>query len=471
MTILTCSSHFREILHNEYPKLELKAGNNISQGYWRHFTFLLFGESYKGIYVGQKQIAKDYKLLHKLKRNNLVAIDYINMFKEDILDYTVHEYNCFKHRARRVDVQFPPHILQARNKFLFENRDDKHEVFIDTGKVFNSRAITKIRKDTLQEVNLLFPNPVHSICSKFIDYLNNIPPHNFSKILVNKSQAYEYLNRKYHNDTYVLTEEQRYLIGLYLHSIEERPQPIYTCSKSNNTVRLFEYYKGLQNVPSDIRHLLTPNWIEIDLQNSHLAIVAKLWDISVVKEYLANGKSIWESFLPYLGFSADDLSIKKVIKPLLYGCIYGMGIETLKESITLAIGSDKYELFISHPVIDAVLKARTKRIKEIRNRGGVITYLGEHIHVIKFKNEEDKWEDNLLTILSQEASEYEMLLLEPILDLAISSKDFHLTLYQFDGVSIYIRDKSKKDYILKRIKKAVDKRAKELDINTQVIIK
>lgn len=64
-----------------------------------------------------------------------------------------------------------------------------------------------------------------------------------------------------------------------------------------------------------------------------------------------------------------------------------------------------------------------------------------------------------------------MLLLEPILDLSKSSNDFYITLYQFDGVSIHLKNVSKKDYILKRIKKAVDKRAKELDILTTLIIK
>ena len=53
----------------------------------------------------------------------------------------------------------------------------------------------------------------------------------------------------------------------------------------------------------------------------------------------------------------------------------------------------------------------------------------------------------------------------------MNTREFYLTLYQFDGVSIYIRDSSRKTSILKRIKKAVDKRAKELDILTTIIIK
>lgn len=260
-------------------------------------------------------------------------------------------------------------------------------------------------------------------------------------------------------------------MSIHLHSIEERPQPIYVGSRQRNTVRLFELYMGLQGIQSDIRRILTQDWIEMDLQNAHLAIVAKVWDIPSVKEYLATGKSIWESLLPHMNIPLTDKNSKSLIKTFLYGCVYGMSLETLERDMVSLLGEEKHQAFVSHPVIKAILEARTQRIKAIRQKGGVITHLGEAIHLIRYKNEEGLWEDSVLTILSQEASEFEMLLLEPIIDLSKSSGDFHVTLYQFDGVSIHLKNSSKKHYVLKRIKKAVDQRAKELDIMTSLIIK
>jgi hypothetical protein len=472
MSILTCSQEFRDLLLKEYPELEVKPKDYIAKGHWRHLISLLFASEHKGIYIGQLQIARDYQVWNKLKNNHLVAIEYINNFRSKILNYTLHEYNHYSHIARTATVEFPKHIIEGRNKLLLKNNKDKHEVFICSGRKFNSKSIANLKKEDNKLVPQIQGAIMPPLATKFQDYLNSLPPNIFTKMLKHKNETYNYIHRKDSNGTYVLTEEQRYLLALHLHSIEERPQPIYVGSRQRNTIRLFEMYMGLQGVHSDLRKILTQDWVELDLQNAHLAIVAKLWDIPIVKEYLITGKSIWESLLPYMGIPLEDRLSKSTIKTFLYGCVYGMSKETLETDMIALLGKDKHQKFISHPVINAVLKARAQRIKEIRNRGGVDTYLGERIHVIRYKNEDNQWEDNLLTILSQEASEFEMLLLEPILDLSIASKqEFHMTLYQFDGVSLHFRNSSKKDSHLKNIKKTVDKRAKELDILTTIIIK
>lgn len=472
MTILTCSQSFRELLLNEYPRLVMYPTNNIDKGNWRHLISILFSYNHQDIYVGQLQIARDYQLWDKLKSKNLVAIDYINGFREHILHYTLKDYNQFKHIARTATVTFPVHILEARDKLLLNIEKNKHEVFICSGRAFNARAIVNLRKEDSKLVPQIQGAIMPPLATKFQDYLNSLPPNIFTKMLKHKGETYDYIHRKDSDGNYVLTEEQRYLLALHLHSIEERPQPIYVGSRQRNTIRLFEMYMGLQGVHSDLRKILTQDWVELDLQNAHLAIVAKLWNIPTVKEYLITGQSIWESLLPHMDVPIEDKLSKSTIKTFLYGCVYGMSKKTLETDMIALLGKDKHQKFISHPVISAVLKARAQRIKEIRNRGGVDTYLGERIHVIRYKNEDNQWEDNLLTILSQEASEFEMLLLEPILDLSIESKqEFHMTLYQFDGVSLHFRNSSKKESHLKRIKKAVDKRAKELDILTTLIIK
>lgn len=471
MNILTCSKELRELLLEEYKGLEEYPQDYIAKGNWRHLASMLFAEKHTGIYVGQLQIARDYQIWDKLRNNHLVAIDYINQFRGTILNYTLHEYKHYKHVARTADVEFPQYIIEARDKLLFGGSKNRHEVFICSGRKFNSKAVTNLRQQDKEMVKHIQGSLISPLCRKFQDYLNDLPPHVFTKMLSHMDEAYTYLDKKHPDGSYVFTKEQRYHNSLYLHSIEERPQPLYVGSRNRNTVRLFELHMGLQGIQSDIRRILTQDWIEMDLQNAHLAIVAKVWDIPEVKEYLASGKSIWESLLPYMGIEQSDSYSKSLVKRFLYGCVYGMSKDTLERDMKSQLGSDKHEAFLSHPLIKAVLKARTKRIKDIRAVGGVITYLGEEVHLIRYQDENNKWIDTVLTILSQEASEYEMLLLEPILDLSKTSNDFYVTLYQFDGVSIYIRDKSKKDYILKRIKKAVDKRAKELDILTQVVIK
>jgi hypothetical protein len=53
----------------------------------------------------------------------------------------------------------------------------------------------------------------------------------------------------------------------------------------------------------------------------------------------------------------------------------------------------------------------------------------------------------------------------------METKQFFITLYQYDGITIDVRDKSRKDSILKKIHSIFDKRAKELGIFTKLTIK
>jgi len=64
-----------------------------------------------------------------------------------------------------------------------------------------------------------------------------------------------------------------------------------------------------------------------------------------------------------------------------------------------------------------------------------------------------------------------MLLLEPIFDLSMETQQFFITLYQYDGFTIDVRDKARAPSILKKIDSIFNKRAKELGVHTRLTVK
>jgi hypothetical protein len=63
------------------------------------------------------------------------------------------------------------------------------------------------------------------------------------------------------------------------------------------------------------------------------------------------------------------------------------------------------------------------------------------------------------------------MLLYPIFQLASTTDSFKVLLYQFDGVSINVRDKRRKEAIIKSIQDEVGKVADRLGIPTKLEIK
>ena len=71
-------------------------------------------------------------------------------------------------------------------------------------------------------------------------------------------------------------------------------------------------------------------------------------------------------------------------------------------------------------------------------------------------------------MLAEEAQSIEFWLLEPVIDLAKTTKNFIITLWQSDGFSVKFTDKSKEDRWTKRIQDVVLARANQLNVPTHL---
>jgi hypothetical protein len=121
---------------------------------------------------------------------------------------------------------------------------------------------------------------------------------------------------------------------------------------------------------------------------------------------------------------------------------------------------------MNHHIIQALFKARSKRVSFIMSRGYIITAQGKQVFV-SGKDKREKL-NKIRSMLAEEAQSIEFWLLEPVIDLAKTTKNFIITLWQSDGFSVKFTDKSKEVRWTKRIQDVVLARANQLNVPTHL---
>lgn len=457
-----CSQEFRDALKFHFPGLKRE-----KEELWRHLRRLIYAADYSKVPISQQHIAFDFKVIHKYASGNFKAITYIQEFKGAVYPYRVIEWDYLNHQCRYAVVTFKPEVLKLIEDEL-EGKLKGPRVLISNGNIVTKNTRTAFRKEDRETALLVVDKRTyHHISDKFLNYLNNVLYLRFTKMLKHIPEAMAAIEAKDETGNYIINPKSHREQRIILQCIEEQPQPFYAYTSTGNTVRLFEVNKGLQGVHSSLRKIITQDCIEVDIQNAHLAIVARLWNIPEIQEYLSKGESIWATLIPAMGFPYPNPRIKAELKEFFYGLIYGMGKKKLRKGMIDAFGKEAYNLFINHPLIKALLAAREKRMDVIKSQKEYLTPLGVVTHPFQYWDKEKReLKSNIPTILSQEATEIEMLLLEPILDYAIESKTFTIVLYQFDGLSLQFEHKKRSKNILLKLKELVEERAKSLGVIT-----
>jgi len=463
----------RESLQALLPNLDKKDCDCGTEVHWNLFKVLAFNpwiDSQTGaVRVGSQIIARALgkSAVYHAKRFN--AGKYLHHFLQDVIpgiatlvvDEQGREWSTstwvlrsdgssFKSedgKERRVLINWPSEVKTILEKEI--NKEYKDEkVYISNGLKRNSgkerQYLKLILEECQQEIEILDCEPAKEIAS----YLNSLPTNNFTKLLENFEEARKEANR--------LEGHAKFQQLLILDTIMEAPKPF--VKPSERTDRLFGRGANLANLKKDVRKVLTKGWYEADLKSAQLAIVATLWDIPEVKDFLKTGESFWSNILEFLG---APLEAKSLIKDYTYGVIFGMSRERLETELTEELkkfGVDNK--FLSHPIISSLLKARTKYIQKVKAQGYIIDAFGKKFSV----------KNDVLSLIARQAQSYEMALIHPVFQLAEQTEDFSIQLYQFDGVSLKFHNSSRKDHWINLISEVVAKKAEELNIYTSLDI-
>ena len=269
-----------------------------------------------------------------------------------------------------------------------------------------------------------------------------------------------------------------------LHGLYSNLQPFY--KPTENSPRLFEDGYGLTYLDRRLRKIVTQGSWEIDLASAQLAVNARLWNVQEVQEFLAKGGNIWQHLFDRYKIPNSDTA-KQVFKTALYSLCYGAGKRRIRKDWMEVCAIHNLDLplskFYRSPLIQALFRAREEQIENILDAGGAKNCFGQFIpvtplfstEVIERKYFEAYKRHRVRSILAQCSQAYELLLLEPVIRLAIASKEkshkFTISLWQHDGFSAFASHPEEMEGWMNRLKIEVAVRAVRLGIQTSLEVK
>lgn len=465
----TVSTQYRELVQEEIPALK-----GAEKRDWRFFQWLTMGCRVKdetggmGILASREILADIDGASAKLRHNRYSGLPLLEAWQARYTPIRWTEYDAIQHKARvivdngfseqllkatRVELSTPAHQLQDRCYLVSGERYTATRVRqsrIEDGTA--ARTITQQRLDTAgcQEVQIL------------ADYLNNLPPARFTKMLQRLPDAYEVANDIVH-------PRRRERAYRALRAMADQPQQYYAPSSEGRTVRLFGHNAGLVSLPREVRKTVLQGYTSVDLKAAQLAIVATLWDVPSVKRFLhqrIDGRSIWMDLcemlaLPYTGEN------KRGVKQLVYAICFGGGSRRKTDAINTTARQafpevpDLAKRFMGLPMIADLYQARQRAAKEIEANQGGRDCFGNWIPL-------QAGYGKAASVLACQAQAVELRLLWPVVEVARTSDELDIVCWLFDGASLAFSDASKQARLLSKLQGKVQAVADELGILTEL---
>jgi hypothetical protein len=453
---LTVSRWFRNEVANTFPAL----GNNETD--WRMMQYLLFGaatdENSKKLLLAHEFLAEIAG--HKGNSSNFKSGAFLERFRDthfstDTFTWTPHVAAT---KCRQVERWILPAPLQRALEAEYAREHyESGRVYFATGLAFNKDTQRKDRRSKQDASKQCAAEAQTREAREILEYLNNLPPHQFNRIVfLNLDAAVETATSLANENT------KKQQLDILKH-IQEQPQPFYRPVHEGNTDRIFGVGPAITALKREVRNALIEGWTKADLKSSQLAINAMLWDVQEVTAFLRTSKrSIWEALSEHFDLRGDEADrAKPALKTALYATCYGMGVRKIGSNLTkdlAALGIRKNgNLFLRHPLIKALLTGRRRMVKKIQRESGGRTCFGKWL---------DTFELTVPQVLAQISQAIELRIMHAVFELAKTTSDFTITLFQHDGIAVHFTDKSKCKAWKKRMSDAVAREAQHFGVET-----
>ena len=452
---ITVSRWFRSQVAETFPNL----GENESD--WRMLQYLLFGAS-------RDKDTKRLLLQHETLAEIAGYSGDLSHFKSgEFLEKFRKRFFCTNtltwtppvaaEKCRQVDILIlPQSVVTALDAEYRREHYETGRVYFASGRAFNRKAQRNDRRARQKTATVAGATAEIHEARDIMDYLNNLPPHLFNRMVVLNHDEAEKVAHSLTNET---TRRQQLAL---LKNIYEQPQPFYEPSSKGKTARIFGG-ASVTALKREVRNAWTKGWAKADLKSSQLAINAMLWDVPEVAEFLRDrSKTIWTELYAHMDLTGEDAEkAKPALKEALYALCYGR----LARSIGRKLTEDLQKLgikrrggrFTRHPLIKALIKGRDRATEKIQQDGGGYTCFGQWLSASDLKPR---------AILALTSQAIEMKVMHVIFQIAKKTTDFTITLFQHDGFAIHFTDKSKSKMWTNRLNKAVAKEAKRLGVLT-----
>ncbi|MCW5940666.1 MAG: hypothetical protein KIS66_00450 [Fimbriimonadaceae bacterium] len=500
----TCSRRFREAVENLFPGL----GNSYE--YWRLLEWLVYSP-WHDEETGRLVMSSDV-LRHQVGAEDRDPKDWslnrlLERFGNDVFQVTVGNFGYGRVRTLLSDI--PPELVTLIDQELGSvlPRGEERVWFCNGNKVRRQDAadeLKRLRADARERTRRVYGDPtenggagIHAearaegietiqnhgcqLAFDLLSYLNGLPSNRFDQIRSRLDEAHAVADKV---DVDSVRQHQ------ILKSIEDIAQPFYKpvepdpifdakgmeIGRAPRSVRIFSLNDSLLRLKSEVRDVLTKDWMKLDLRAAQLAIVSELWNVGSVKKFLSNSRendrSIWSELIAWMGVEGDPLA-KPMLKDAVYSLVFGMGEKKMKAQLESFFPdlADPWKRFEDHAIIAALLRARTKAFNDMRMQGFGIDAFGQRIPILnKPRSDEGYQPTNVPSAAAIIAQSYELKLLEPVIRLAIEQQGktggFVITSWLHDGCWIHVTDSRNRKRWKNRLSLEVEQTAKTLGIPT-----
>jgi hypothetical protein len=357
------------------------------------------------------------------------------------------------------DESFKLAVEQEKVDILATAKTDL--VHYATGSKYNRiRHKAQMEKENSEDVKNLTNYVASSLVSlqkEFLDYFNNLDTHSFNKIVDKNLQEAVALTQSFN----FKNEQVRDRNIKILDAIKLQPKPYYYAVEKSR--RIYGLGSCIPYLKREIRKALTKGWIEFDISNCHLAVIAKDWNIPELTEMLKTS-TIWK----YLSAYYDVVEGKEILKKAIYGLVYGSSkaniIEKLKEG---GMTEKQARQFFTVPMIDNIYQARKRELKTCTTLP--VDCFGEKLVVEYDENDSPYSQKASRKILARKAQAVEFKMLEPLMKFSKENSNVMLVcLYQFDGFSAVCKQPSRMETHCHKLKSILDNHIKEMGYETFV---
>jgi hypothetical protein len=377
-----------------------------------------------------RQIAADCQ---NLRLNERTAVEFYKEIRKQVFDPAggTFEWSAYApNKCRRVlELDFgvfQKEVDRISSLGYFVNLNQNDLVYLNSGIKPNRQKIA----DTVKEF-VSSARPARCKAARKLQCILNGKNTKFYTELLKKNlgstvKLLEKIHRENPDKPYIYQTESSKLRNIW-----QYPKPIYYPSEKEHTSRLFTK-NHIPNLMKVLRLELTRGLVEVDLMNSQLAINSRNWQMKEIEEILQRDGNIWKSLKEDHGLSEADFKlVKPALKRAIYIPCYGGKKQKIIEKVTEDLGIYSriisVEKIISHPIVNIILKAASKQLREIKKNKGGIDAFGEFIPMTK--------ERTARSILAQISQSYELYVLLPVAEY-LETTTSKMVIWMHDGYTM-----------------------------------
>jgi len=455
---------FRQFILNKYPAL---VGNTP---YLRFFGYLCFSDFFdpdsNRLVIPTKTIAEHF--YEQPYHPTFNGKEKLEQFRDQVLPgltWTEHEpfsASSYRGKAREiVSLGFDEAMQEALRQECLSPQENRVDLL--TGRAFQRKDRYHLTADATaayqQEVDRSVLNDTQK---SILDYLRRIK---YGHLLLRKLTDNRAVIQQAIDSLPSHLQTIRYRI---LHQVRQNPTVYYLPSSEERTCRLSARGDCILGLKREVRRAATRGWVECDLRSSQFVILAATLKAPVSQEFIASGRSLWREFYHHT-HGVDDVpptDVKAVFKEAIYSLCFGKGEANLKRFLRHHdVGS-----LAKHPIMVELLTLRRQWLQRIERNGGAPDVWGQWqatddtIDPVTGKTK--RWAGSVAAAVIQSI---EMEIIAPIFDVARkhgTSDQFTIALFQHDGATISFRSHEKQARAQRKLKDAVEARAKQLGVST-----